>query len=59
LLVVGACLRRTGPQRFVGNDEFIDRTLTRFLRDYGVTALSSGELIVRLGELASTNSLER
>jgi DNA helicase II / ATP-dependent DNA helicase PcrA len=37
-LVVGACTRRTGPQRFVGQKEMEDRQLTRFLADYGLPA---------------------
>lgn len=35
-LLVSACVRRTGRQRFVGQLEVVDRDLTRFLRDYGL-----------------------
>jgi len=35
-LFIGACERRTGPNRFIGAAEVIRRTLTRFLRDYGL-----------------------
>jgi DNA helicase-2/ATP-dependent DNA helicase PcrA len=31
-LVISACSRRTGPQRFVGQSEVVQRTLTRFLK---------------------------
>jgi DNA helicase II / ATP-dependent DNA helicase PcrA len=37
-LVIGACRRRTGPQRFVGQQEIEKRQLTRFLADYGLVA---------------------
>ena len=37
-LIVTACERRTGNQRFVGNDEVVVRTLTRFLQDYRLEA---------------------
>lgn len=37
-LVIGACTRRTGPQRFVGQQEIENRQLTRFLADYGLSA---------------------
>jgi DNA helicase-2/ATP-dependent DNA helicase PcrA len=56
VLVVGACLRRTGPQRFVGDQDVPDRHFTRFLHDYPVTALTGGELIPRIEALASNAS---
>ncbi|HSO50355.1 MAG TPA: UvrD-helicase domain-containing protein [Acidimicrobiia bacterium] len=37
-LVIGACRRRIGPQRFVGEQEIEKRQLTRFLADYGLMA---------------------
>jgi DNA helicase-2/ATP-dependent DNA helicase PcrA len=37
-LVIGACTRRVGPQRFVGQQEIEKRQLTRFLADYGLAA---------------------
>jgi superfamily I DNA/RNA helicase len=37
-LFIGACERRTGPHRFIGAQEVVRRTLTRFLRDYGLVA---------------------
>ena len=39
-LVVTACTRRTGNHRFVGATEATTRNLTRFLRDYGLSAQS-------------------
>ena len=39
-LVVGACTQRTGPQRFAGREEVVQRSLTRFLRDYGLPGLT-------------------
>jgi len=44
-LIIGACQRRLGPQRFVGDREVERRTLTRFLRDYGLTAETAESLI--------------
>jgi superfamily I DNA/RNA helicase len=40
-LIVTACRRRTGNQRFVGQTEITRRNLTRFLVDYGL----SGETV--------------
>jgi len=37
-LVITACGRRPGPQRYVGQREVEQRTLTRFLADYGLKA---------------------
>jgi DNA helicase II / ATP-dependent DNA helicase PcrA len=39
-LVITACTRRSGNHRFVGTREVTARNLTRFLRDYGLTAQS-------------------
>lgn len=39
-LVVAACTQRTGPQRFAGQEEVVQRSLTRFLRDYGLSGLT-------------------
>jgi superfamily I DNA/RNA helicase len=47
-LVLTACARRTGPQRFVGQREVVRRSLTRFIRDYGFTALTGAEYMRRL-----------
>lgn len=37
-LLITACDRRTGPQRFIGQQVVSRRTLTQFLRDYGLVA---------------------
>ena len=50
LLVVAACQKRTGPQRYVGSQEVPSRTLTRFLTDYGLPGRTAGELIRVLTE---------
>ena len=47
-LVVGACQRRTGPQRFAGSREVVDRTLSSFIRDYGLVAETVAEYLSRL-----------
>jgi DNA helicase-2/ATP-dependent DNA helicase PcrA len=44
-LLIGACTRRSGPQRFVGNREVPVRHLTRFLADYGLVAESPNRYI--------------
>jgi len=44
-LLIGACTRRSGPQRFVGNREVPVRHLTRFLADYGFVAESPNRYI--------------
>jgi DNA helicase-2/ATP-dependent DNA helicase PcrA len=44
-LVIGACQRRTGPQRFVGSKERIHRTLSSFVRDYGLVAATLPEYL--------------
>lgn len=44
-LLVGACLRRPGPQRFVGDTEAVDRAVTSFLRDYGLQAVLINEYL--------------
>jgi DNA helicase-2/ATP-dependent DNA helicase PcrA len=44
-LVITACRKRTGPQRFVGRREVSNRSLTRFLRDRGLEAESLGQYL--------------
>ena len=44
-LFVGACERRVGPQRFIGAAEVVRRTLTRFLRDYGLVAETADQYL--------------
>jgi DNA helicase-2/ATP-dependent DNA helicase PcrA len=44
-LVIGACRRRTGPQRFAGSKELENRTLSRFVRDYGLVAQTIAEYL--------------
>ena len=47
-LVIGHCARRTGPQRFVGRTEATRRTFTRFLRDYGMVAVTADDYLQEL-----------
>jgi superfamily I DNA/RNA helicase len=44
-LFIGACERRSGPQRFIGEAEVVRRNLTRFLRDYGLVAETARQYI--------------
>lgn len=44
-LFIGACERRTGPHRFIGAAEAIRRTLTRFLRDFGLVGETSQQYL--------------
>lgn len=48
-LIISACERRTGPQRFVGRIEAVTRHLTRFVRDYGLQAVNVNEYVRELG----------
>lgn len=48
-LVITACQRRTGPQRFVAAREEIQRSLSRFVRDYKLTATTVSGYIEALG----------
>lgn len=48
-LLIGKCERRYSRQRFVGSRELRTRTLTRFIRDYGLRAVSAA---TRLRDLA-------
>lgn len=48
-LLLTACARRTGPQRFVGSLEIQSRSVTRFIRDYGFIAETGSEYLRRLG----------
>jgi superfamily I DNA/RNA helicase len=49
-LVITACYRRVGPQRFVGSEEMVTRSLTRFLVDYGLVAETLAEYLLHVGE---------
>lgn len=44
-LLISACDSRIGNQRYVGDREVVDRTLTRFLRDYGFVAETADEYL--------------
>lgn len=44
-LVIGACRRRTGPQRFVGSQQTERRTVSTFVRDYGLTEESLAQYL--------------
>jgi superfamily I DNA/RNA helicase len=44
-LFIGACERRTGPHRFIGAAEIVNRTLSRFLRDYGLVAETANQYL--------------
>jgi DNA helicase-2/ATP-dependent DNA helicase PcrA len=44
-LVIAACRRRLGPQRFVGQQVVENRTLTRFLADYEIVAQTITEYL--------------
>jgi DNA helicase II / ATP-dependent DNA helicase PcrA len=46
-LVVTACSRRHGPQRFVGQQIAAGRSLSRFIGDYGLTAQRLNEYLAR------------
>jgi len=48
-LLIGACQRRFGSQRFVGTKEARARTLTRFLRDFGLQAKTAGMYVSEIG----------
>lgn len=45
-LLVTACHQRTGPQRYVGQREIEPRTLSRFVRDFGLVAVSIEEYLL-------------
>jgi ATP-dependent DNA helicase UvrD/PcrA len=49
-LVITACYRRVGPQRFVGSEEMVTRSLTRFLIDYGLVAETLTEYLKHVAE---------
>jgi DNA helicase-2/ATP-dependent DNA helicase PcrA len=44
-LVIGACQQRTGPQRFAGSKEVVNRSLSSFVRDYGLVAETVGDYL--------------
>lgn len=44
-LIITACYRRTGPQRFVGSNEHEERTLSRFVTDYKLVAESTDDYL--------------
>lgn len=44
-LILTACHRRTGPQRFVGQREVEPRSLSTFVRDYGLQAQTTDEYL--------------
>jgi DNA helicase II / ATP-dependent DNA helicase PcrA len=46
-LIITACERRTGNQRFVGTKAITNRSLTRFLQDYGLRIESVAEYFSR------------
>lgn len=47
-LVIGACRQRTRSQRFVGSQEVIERSLSSFIRDYGLVAETVGDYLARI-----------
>jgi superfamily I DNA/RNA helicase len=48
-LLIGACQQRFGSQRFVGTREVKARTLTRFLRDFGLQAKTAAMYVDGMG----------
>lgn len=55
-LYVTACSQRTGSHRFMGGGEAVDRDLSRFLRDYGLGALTVDEAISTVPDVSSRSS---